>query len=173
MAAFEKKKLSKALEKVYHEDYDDIEEGVLVTDEEGIDLGTWDDLIVLKNSVAESVIEFTHTVGYVSANKESISQVDKELLPKFIRTVESLFTDLNNFSIQIANLLKRHEHLSGPIMSLDEVTTYTEISLEYQTLLEKLMMVTQPTLASVMEMLVSVSERKTEENKLEEETSNE
>ena len=162
MTKFKKNKLSVAVDNVYNEDYD-TEDQVVVTDEEGMDLGTWDDLMVLKNSVAESVLEFTSAVGFVSANKESISQVDTEVLPKFIKSVESLFRDLDIFSVKIANLLKRHEHLSGPIASLDDVSLYTEISLEYQTLLESLMMVTQPTLASVMEMVTSTAIKASED----------
>lgn len=113
---------------------------------------TWDQLQEMKNQMASSVLEF---VGHVEeiTNSPQIMQnlgVHKGEFDKLLRV---FYTDIDGFTRKMQEVRLQHDTRTGRIASMEELSLYNHLAMEYATLNQQLMTLIGPTIGSMMVLI--------------------
>lgn len=110
---------------------------------------SWDDLFALKEELASALIKFVLEVQNIIGNKTIIENLgDKK--EHFEKLVKLFFHDIDNFSKEVGELVKKHEHRRGPIVDLDDFDEYNKIAIQYHVLYTELTNLISPTLTDII-----------------------
>lgn len=119
---------------------------------------TWDDLNAMKDEMANSVLEFVSQVEEVSRQNVVMENLGSRKL-EFERLHDVFYTDIDGFTKTVENLRSQHEHRSGRITTMDELTLYNALGMEYAVLNQKLMTLIAPTITSIILLVNEVTDR--------------
>lgn len=115
---------------------------------QGLDC-SWDDLNALRETVANSLMEFVHQVKQLAENQSILATLGP-LLDEFTSTVKIFFNDVTQFSEKVRVIREKHEHLSGAIKDMNEFDTYNRLTMEYHGMCSELTILLQPTMAQLI-----------------------
>ena len=143
----DKKEITTKIEEVVTEGLDvDIEGDLELLNTTNLD---WDELNHLKDELGGKVIEFIMQIQSIIMNEDIVQNLgDHET--HFKKVINIFFHDVNEFSKKVAALRTEHEHLSGKVKSLEEMTKYNRVSIQYQYLYSELITLISPTMASII-----------------------
>ena len=112
----------------------------------------WDDLSVLKNDLATTLLQFVVEIESAVTSPEILNALGADR-HEFDKTVNVFYSDINRFTEQIQSLRSQHEHFSGGIDSMDDLNLFTRLSMSYQTLQIELHSLLGPTMANIILIL--------------------
>lgn len=139
------KALNKEINKIVNNNFQ------VVTDDTAIEnniTSTWDDLISLKNSIAEQIMQFVGSVQAISSNAQLIALIeDKEHFNKLLRV---FFQDVNDYTAKFKDLRLQHEHRTGKISSIEEFEQFNKLAFTYYALSEELLTVITPVVTDII-----------------------
>ena len=110
---------------------------------------TWDHLQNLKNEMAAGVLEFVGQVEEIT-NSQVIMQNLGQHETEFKKLLQVFYTDIDGFTRKMQEVRLQHEHRSGPIVSMNDLTLYNNLSMEYGLLNEQLMSLIGPTITNMI-----------------------
>jgi hypothetical protein len=110
---------------------------------------SWDDLNQLKAELAHNIVEFMGQVQAIVANPDIIANLgDKK--EHFEKVVNVFFVDLNSFSGKVKELREQHEHMSGPVLDINQFSVYNRLAISYHALFTELQTLMTPTLSDIV-----------------------
>lgn len=116
----------------------------------------WNDLVILKDELGHSIIEFVGQVNALITNPAIINNLgDKK--DHFERVVQVFFSDINDFSNKVKELRDQHEQFTGPITDLNQSNLYNRIAIQYNTLYQELQILVTPTLSDLVLTVHSIT----------------
>lgn len=124
---------------------------LLATSKEG-----WDDLNVLKNELASSMLTFVVEIDNINNSPELQSLLGSRK-PEFDKLLDVFFSDIDRFSKTIETLRNQHEHRSGSITSMEELNEFTRLSMSYQTLQIEINTLLAPTMGAIVLLMHEVA----------------
>lgn len=127
------------------------DDAVLATNEEG-----WDDLNELKESLAHTLLGFVIEIETIVNSPDLINALG-ERRKEFDKLINVFYSDINRFTETIKNLRGQHENLAGRITSMDQLNTFTRLSMSYQTLQIELQSLLAPTMACIILILHEIA----------------
>lgn len=110
---------------------------------------TWDQLQEMKNSMAAGVLEFVAQVEEITRTPVIMQNLGAHAA-EFRRHEEVFYRDIDGFTKKVQELRVQHEHRTGPITTMDDLTQYNHLAMEYATLNSQLMTLIGPTIASMI-----------------------
>lgn len=152
MSNFNKTKVSYAVRELTEELSIDRsgDEAALDGNEEG-----WDDLNLLKDEIATTMLGFVIDTDSVVNNQQVLSMLgDKRA--EFDKHISIFYSDIERFTSTIQTLRVEHENRSGRINTMEDLNTFTRLSMSYQTLQVEMQSLLGPTMASIILILHEV-----------------
>lgn len=114
---------------------------------------SWDDLRKLKDELGAGVLEFVGQVNQMLQNPDIVNNLGEQT-KHFSDTVEIFFKDITGFSEKIRVVREQHEHLSGPVTDLNQLSLYNRLAMNYHSLCSELTILVGPTIS---ELILTVS----------------
>lgn len=153
MSNFNKTKVSYAVRELTEELSIDRsgDEAILKGNEEG-----WDDLNVLKEELATTMLGFVIDIDSITTNPQVLSVLEGKR-GEFDKHLNIFYSDIERFTSTIQTLRAEHEHLSGRISTMEDLNTFTRLSMSYQTLQVEMQSLLGPTMASIILILHDVA----------------
>lgn len=113
----------------------------------------WDELNKLKEELGSSVLEFVGHVNSMLHNPDVVNNLGDQA-SHFTATIDIFFKDITEFSGKIKDLREQHEHLSGPVNDLNQLSLYNRLAMSYHSLCSELTILVGPTIS---ELVLTVS----------------
>jgi hypothetical protein len=112
----------------------------------------WSDLNTLKDSLAHTMLGFVIEVERITSSPEVMEQLQGRRA-EFDGYLQTFYADVGRFSETIQSLRAQHEGREGRLVSMEDLTLFTRLSMEYQTLQVELQSLLAPTLGSLVLLL--------------------
>lgn len=119
----------------------------------------WDDLSVLKDELAHTLLSFVIDIERITSSPE-VLQALGERTAEFNKTLDVFYNDINRFSNTIEELRLQHIGLTGGVTTIEDLNLFTRLSMGYQTLQIELQSLLGPTMANIVLMLHEVAPTK-------------
>ena len=114
----------------------------------------WNDLIQLKEELGNSIVEFVAQVTAIITNPDIVNNLGNKQA-HFERVTKVFFSDLNDFSNKVAQLRAQHEHMTGPVLDINQFNLYNRVAINYNSMFMELQSLMTPTLS---DLVLTVSE---------------
>lgn len=112
----------------------------------------WDDLSVLKNELATSMLTFMTEVESILHQPELLTMLGANR-EEFNRLMNVFWSDIDRFSKTMQTLRTQHEDKSGALKTMEELNEFTRLSMQYQTLQVEMNSLLAPTMGSIVLIL--------------------
>ena len=109
----------------------------------------WDDLNQLKEELGRSILEFVGQVNQFVQNPSIVNNL-KDQTTHFAQTVDIFFKDMTAFSDKVRVLREEHEHRTGLVKDLDELSIYNRVAMTYHSLCSELTILVGPTISELI-----------------------
>lgn len=127
---------------------------------------SWDDLIELKESLGNGLLEFVGQVNAMIQNPTIIANLGDQK-NHFYQTVQIFFTDVQAFSEKIRVNRELHENKRGPVSDLSQLSLYNRVAMTYHALCQELTILVGPTISELI--LISAKVNQNIQNQVNEE----
>lgn len=118
---------------------------------------SWDELNALKDDLASTTMEFVGQIKSIISNPLVMNNLG-DRATELSNLTTLFFSDIKDFSSQVATLRAQHENKSGVITTLEDYDTYNRIAINYHNLYMELSTLTSPTMSSIVVLISDVTE---------------